>query len=201
MSCHPHLVRRNGAPTQAPPATGIHWVDETTGREYFSVGTSTVDDWLPRDFLIKHKVYCNQLTDQSGIDVTGVVLELSNQSYNSNNTIMNCETVGEVEININGTFEFELCVTADTDDGARRTSVTRLQRDTGTGFVDVPLIESSTVAYGYHRNNVSGENTATSRSVITVNSGDKFRYIIRNKDTVGIIKTVANGTSLTVTQL
>lgn len=200
QNCYPHLVRREGAPTEAPPATGIHWIDITTGMEYFSVGTTSVADWLPRSLAIKESLYCNQIAEQTGISNVDTVLLFDNEAQNTNIAVMNCSVPGEIEINRLGKFEFDLRITADTQDNARRSSETRLQRDTGSGFNDIPLSEGSPYAYGYHRNNASGENTASSKIILDVNIGDKFRYIIKTINN-GLIKTVPRGTSLTVKQI
>jgi hypothetical protein len=42
---NPHIVRRDTNPVGAPPETGIHWINEITGTEFFSVGTASVADW------------------------------------------------------------------------------------------------------------------------------------------------------------
>ena len=44
--CFPHVIRKNVDPTQPPPKSGIHWVNETTKEWFFSVGTDSVDDWV-----------------------------------------------------------------------------------------------------------------------------------------------------------
>ena len=46
---NPHLIRRVTDPVAAPPEEGIHWVNTLTGKEFFSVGTSSVDDWVLRE--------------------------------------------------------------------------------------------------------------------------------------------------------
>ena len=43
-----HIITATVAPTAAPTAIGIHYIDTVTGLEYISVGTSTVDDWKVR---------------------------------------------------------------------------------------------------------------------------------------------------------
>lgn len=45
---NPHIVRKTTNPTSAPPEVGIHWINTVTSEEYFSVGTSSVNDWLKR---------------------------------------------------------------------------------------------------------------------------------------------------------
>jgi hypothetical protein len=44
-----HIVRKTTDPASAPSEAGIHWINTTTGNEFFSVGTSTVNDWIPRE--------------------------------------------------------------------------------------------------------------------------------------------------------
>lgn len=46
---NPHIVRKTTNPTAAPPEAGIHWINTVTQQEFFSVGTSTINDWLPRE--------------------------------------------------------------------------------------------------------------------------------------------------------
>ena len=200
-NCYPHIIRENSAPTDPPPASGIHWIDESTGMEYFSIGTTSVSDWLPRQVLIREKLYCNQITAQLGITDSDTILILDNEAINTNNTVMDCSTPGEIVINKDGLFELDIRITADTADGARRTSETRLQRDGGGGWLDVPQTEGSSKCYGYHRNNASGENTSSSKILINVTSGDKFRYIIKCLNNGGQIDTVPAGTSVTVKEM
>jgi len=45
---NPHIVRKTTSPTAAPPEAGIHWINTVTNQEYFSVGTSSVSDWVLR---------------------------------------------------------------------------------------------------------------------------------------------------------
>lgn len=45
---NPHIVRKTTSPSSAPPEAGIHWINTVTNEEYFSVGTSSVNDWIKR---------------------------------------------------------------------------------------------------------------------------------------------------------
>jgi hypothetical protein len=45
---NPHIIRKTVDPVGAPPEAGIHWINTSTGEEYFSVGTATVADWVSR---------------------------------------------------------------------------------------------------------------------------------------------------------
>ena len=56
----------------------------------------------------------------------------------------------------------------------------------------------SATAYGYHRNNASGENSAAGQAILNLNSGDKVRLVTKRSNGAGIIKTVPNGTSFSI---
>lgn len=45
---NPHIIRKTTSPVSAPPEAGIHWINTVTNEEFFSVGTSSVADWIPR---------------------------------------------------------------------------------------------------------------------------------------------------------
>jgi hypothetical protein len=45
---NPHIVRKPSNPSAAPPEAGMHWINTLTNEEFFSVGTSSVTDWIPR---------------------------------------------------------------------------------------------------------------------------------------------------------
>lgn len=44
-----HVIEYAGPPSAAPTAVSQHWVDTLNKVEYFSVGTSTVADWVARE--------------------------------------------------------------------------------------------------------------------------------------------------------
>ncbi len=44
-----HLIKRNGPPTTAPDAIGVHYLDTLNKKAYFSVGTDTVNDWVSNE--------------------------------------------------------------------------------------------------------------------------------------------------------
>jgi len=44
----PHIIRKTANPTAAPPEAGIHWINTITNEEFFSVGSASIDDWVPR---------------------------------------------------------------------------------------------------------------------------------------------------------
>ncbi len=41
-----HVLKATAAPTTAPTRTGVHYVDTLAKKHYFSVGTTTVADWV-----------------------------------------------------------------------------------------------------------------------------------------------------------
>lgn len=63
----PHIVRKPSNPTSAPPEAGIHWINTLTNEEFFSVGVSTVNDWIPRR-RSGFRSYTIALTAQNIID-------------------------------------------------------------------------------------------------------------------------------------
>lgn len=146
--------------------------------------------------------YLNQITQQTSIDEIGEVLEIDNAPMNSNPVVIDLSTSGEYLITASGNFEFDLKVTADTDDGSRRTSRTVLEKFNTTSLVweEIDSSVGSAVAYGYHRNNASGENTASSKVILAVSTNDKFRYTIKCINN-GLIKTVPDGISLSIKQV
>lgn len=46
MSDIVHVIRATAAPTAAPTREGQHWIDTVNKVMYFSVGTSSVSDWV-----------------------------------------------------------------------------------------------------------------------------------------------------------
>ncbi len=46
MSSSVHVFRKNSAPASAPTDLGQHWVNETSGEQWLSVGTASVADWI-----------------------------------------------------------------------------------------------------------------------------------------------------------
>ena len=45
---NPHVIRKSSNPSSAPAEAGMHWINILTNEEFFSVGTSSIDDWIPR---------------------------------------------------------------------------------------------------------------------------------------------------------
>jgi len=146
--------------------------------------------------------YLNQITQQNNIDQTGDILVMDNSPMNSDPVVIDLSISGEYLITASGNFEFDLKVTADTNDGARRTSRTVLERfnTVNSLWEEIDPNLGSTVAYGYHRNNASGENTSSSKIILAVSANDKFRYKIKCLNN-GLIKTVPEGISLSIKQV
>jgi hypothetical protein len=42
---HPHIIERFTNPNIIPPKVGIHWINKSTNQTWFSVGTSSINDW------------------------------------------------------------------------------------------------------------------------------------------------------------
>ena len=89
-------------------------------------------------------------------------------------------------------------VTADTQDGARRTSESFIEINTGSGFAEISAALGSSRAYTYNRNNASGENTASAQAILSLAVGDVVRVRIRRLNGTGIIRTVPSGTSISI---
>jgi hypothetical protein len=64
----PHVIRKTTDPTLAPPEPGIHWINTTTNVEFFSVGTTSVTDWIPRSAFGGFRVHAVTLTSQNIAD-------------------------------------------------------------------------------------------------------------------------------------
>lgn len=75
----------------------------------------------------------------------------------------------------------------------RTSSETRLVRDTGSGYVEVP----GTRCYGYHRNAASDEDTASFDLALPMNAGDKIK--LQSRRIAGEnLTTMANGSGLVI---
>lgn len=68
---NPHIVRKSTSPTSTPPEAGIHWINTSTREEFFSVGTSSVLDWIPRAAKINPEVF---LLTQEHIEAKAITL-------------------------------------------------------------------------------------------------------------------------------
>ena len=149
--------------------------------------------------ITKEYVYVNQTVAQTGIQATATSIVFDNTAINSNGSVFTVNnTNGQITVNKTSTFKLEYVLTADTQDGARRTSETILEIDTGSGFSALSAALGSATAYGYHRNNASGENSAAGQAILSLNSGDKVRLVTRRANGTGTIKTVPNGTSFSI---
>jgi len=139
-----------------------------------------------------------QAADQTAIAAAGANMTIV-QRKNSDATIFVLAT-NELTISKTADFKFEIEVSGDTETGARETLVAKLQRDTGGGFVDLPLTEGKSYGYSYHRNNASGEDTNCITVIVSVTSGDKFRVVLAcpTSATAPGVKTIALGTGIIV---
>lgn len=71
----PHIIRKPSNPSNPPAEAGIHWINTVTNEEFFSVGNSSVDDWIPRR-RSGFRSYKIQLTQQH-IDDKKVILPIT----------------------------------------------------------------------------------------------------------------------------
>lgn len=117
-------------------------------------------------------------------------------------TIGYVPATGVITLN-NATSHFKISVmtTFDTADGSRQGGKMQVQIDTGGGFVDLPSALGPSVTHSYHRNNASGESTATYSAILPLLAvGTNLRFMISTINT-GTIKTVPAGCGITIEQL
>lgn len=46
MSSGLHIIRKNTNPDIVPTKSGIHWINEASREHWFSIGNSTLSDWV-----------------------------------------------------------------------------------------------------------------------------------------------------------
>lgn len=63
---NPHIVRKTTSPVSAPPEEGIHWINTVLNKEFFSVGTSSVTDWIEKGAI---KTPTNEWLTLNGADI------------------------------------------------------------------------------------------------------------------------------------
>lgn len=108
---------------------------------------------------------------------------------------------GEITLNKATNFKITATLTCDTADGSRQSSKLQMQIDTGAGFVDLPTALGPSQAYGYHRNNASGENTCILTAIYPpFVVGTRIRFMISTIN-AGTIRTVPQGCAITVEEL
>ena len=177
---------------------------------------AAVDDLGARLAIIEAQTYVNSFNGRTGA-VTTDIFQATQQAAQTNVTTIQAilhqatnQTVaatytynaanGELTINKTGKFRFGVKSTADTANGARQTSLLRLQRFNGISFADLPTAAGPSRAYGYHRNNASGENTVGIDAVVDVVAGQRFRCTVECT-TAGLINTIPAGTALIVEEV
>lgn len=149
--------------------------------------------------ISKEYIYANQTVAQTSINATAVNLVFDNEALQSAGAAFTLNTTtGVVTINKTSIFKVDYRVTADTADGARRTTESLIEVDTGSGFAEISASLGSSRAYTYNRNNASGENTASAQAILSLNAGDELRIRIRRSSGSGIIDTVPSGTSISI---
>ena len=107
----PHIVRKNSNPSSPPAEAGIHWINTVTNEEFFSVGTTSINDWIPRrrsGFIcyfivltsadINNKYIILPLTpvDSNNVIVTpvGGITQLNGIDYDVNSNIISWDLLG-----------------------------------------------------------------------------------------------------------
>jgi hypothetical protein len=176
---------------------------------------AAVDDLGSRILVIESQTYVNSFNGRTGIVTTDIFqatqqtaqinvtapVALSFDSPNQITGIFNYNsTTGILIINKTGKFRFSIMSTNDTNNGARQTSLTRLQRFNGSTFADIPIAEGQSRAYGYHRNTASGENTSHINTILDVTSGQQFRVMLQSISAGGV-DSIPTGTSFLVEEI
>lgn len=104
----------------------------------------------------------------------------------------------EVTVNNTGTYLVIFRVSFDQPSGnSRAVAGIFLERDTGSGFAEVDGFR----AFTYVRNSAEGENTSNVQGILQVTSGDKFRIRALRQAGTSTIRTIADGTGLTLAEL
>lgn len=68
---NPHIVRKLTNPVSAPPEAGIHWINTITNNEFFSVGTTSLSDWVPR--IVGAEVPASSVVSETSYNSSPVV--------------------------------------------------------------------------------------------------------------------------------
>ena len=183
----------NGATVQAA-------IDDLGTRLATLEGQTYVNSYNGRTGVVVNDIFqATQQTAQIGITApVAASFDVTNQNVPS--TFNYNSTTGILVINKAGKFRFEIKVTCDTGNGARQTSLIRLQKFNGSVFADLPVAEGQSRSYGYHRNSASGENTSVIGNVLDVVAGDQYRVLIQSIS-AGPVNSVPLATSLLVEEI
>ena len=65
----PHIVRKATSPSSAPPEEGIHWINTVTHEEFFSVGTTSVNQWIKRAVTRTADALETTVWNQTGVTI------------------------------------------------------------------------------------------------------------------------------------
>jgi hypothetical protein len=77
---NPHIIRRTTDPVGAPPETGIHWINTTTNKEFFSVGTTSFADWILGGAAVASATAFTPDGDITSINVQNAIVEVRNDT-------------------------------------------------------------------------------------------------------------------------
>lgn len=103
---------------------------------------------------------------------------------------------GEVQVSMAGAYELTFNISLDGGSNTRVTSRSFLQRQVGGAgaWADIP----GTDAYGYHRSNQNGLDTASATLLVDLTALDKVRVQAQRLGTSGTLLTVVRGSRLTL---
>lgn len=135
-------------------------------------------------------------TFQAYDTVGGLVLTGSFQTINFNSVDISDSSYtyssGELTFDEAGLYEIESDITTDITTGVSRSeSEIRLQEDTGSGWVDVPVFRKI-----YNRTDGQGATTASINIKRRFQVGDKIRVVVRRESGTSTVETMADGSSL-----
>lgn len=98
----PHLIKKTTDPTSAPPEAGIHWVNISNGSEWFSVGSSSVADWVLRQAAASASIQVEYFT-LGASEVTAKEIELAGVPASANKTLVSVDGAANCFYNLDYT--------------------------------------------------------------------------------------------------
>ena len=103
----------------------------------------------------------------------------------------------EIEVLDDGTYLIAMDVTHGQTTSSRTEGGAVLQRDTGSGFIDV----AGTQVRNYSRTSAQDSTTGSATITLAVSNGDKFRIQVTRVSGGGALTLIQDGTRLTLTKL
>jgi len=151
MALNVHVIECDIDPNAAPTLVGQHWVNTTLGRTFFSIGTSSVSDWVEVDINIFGSRYQYAASEGSSTTTSTTFQQKLRMTTSS-------LPAGDFRIGYyfevsqdNGDKRFNAQVELnDTTLLAQNTSATNIVTDTGDGFAQSGGFKEETLIAGVH---------------------------------------------------